>query len=73
MLELLVVGIIVCAAAFIAGWWFRRSATGRSCHDTCGVDARACPLEAAHKAGKTCTAPPEACCGKHVSEKTAVR
>ncbi|HQH68459.1 MAG TPA: hypothetical protein PK166_08685 [Candidatus Hydrogenedentes bacterium] len=73
MLELLVVGIIVCAAAFTAGWWLRRSAQGRSCHDTCGIDAHGCPLSGKHEAGGACSLPPEVCCGKHASGKPAAR
>lgn len=45
MLDVLLVGIIVIAAAFFVGWRLRRSAQGRSCHEVCGTGACACAAQ----------------------------
>ena len=57
-----------CAPHFTAGWWLRRSAQGRSCLDTCGIDAHGWhPLSGKHEPG-ACSLPrrsaAETCFGK---------
>jgi hypothetical protein len=69
MLELLVVGLIVCAAAFFAARWLRRSTQGRNCHEICGIDARSCPLSSEYVPTEAGARLPKACCGIQVSEQ----
>jgi hypothetical protein len=72
MLELAIVGAIVCVAAFTAGWWLRRASAGRSCHDVCGSEECACAAEAAAVMGLEESSKPEGCCDRperHATDK----
>ncbi len=63
MLELLVVGLIICAAAFFAAGWLRKSSQGRTCHDICGMDARSCPMSSEYVPTEAGARLPKACGG----------